>query len=80
MVLLLQRLYQHLLHLIHIPTFFGKFLLFELNSYFSRTFFLQIHTSPTFLPVLLTGHPDQPLSATNLKNKSEVSNDTYSSS
>ena len=33
-------MYQHLLHL-------GRFLLFELNSYFSPTF-LQIPTSPTF--------------------------------
>ena len=41
-------MYQHLLHLIHIfLLFFGRFLLFELNSYFSPTF-LQIPTSPTF--------------------------------
>ena len=31
----------------YIPTFFGRFLLFELNSYFSPTS-LQIPTSPTF--------------------------------
>ena len=47
------KMYQHLLYLIHIPTFFGRFQLFELNSYFSLTF-LQIPTSPTFyLPYLL---------------------------
>ena len=40
-------MYQRLLHLIHIPTFFGILLLFELNSYFSPTFFYR------FLPVLL---------------------------
>ena len=43
-------MYQHL-HFApsypYIPTFFGRFLLFELNSYFSPTF-LQIQTSPTF--------------------------------
>ena len=42
------KMYQRLLHLIHIPTFFvGIFLLFELNSYYSPTFFYR------FLPVLL---------------------------
>ena len=51
------KIYQHLLHLIHIPTCL-------VDSHFlnsiptSVLLFLQIPISPTFLPVLLTGHPD----------------------
>ena len=38
------KMYQHLLHLIHIPTFLVDLYVF-----------LQIPTNPTFLPVLLAG-------------------------